>query len=136
MTAVFVQNPGSGYGPDDFIDETKFIFEDTPDAVDDEQIDNLIGSDPTRPITDSDNTPESERQRRKDRPNRLFDITVDPVTGGITKVEVINILRFAVPPEFKIRTGGGTGAILKPIFGPIPVVARQQRVFNVIDCVG
>lgn len=135
MTAVYVQNPGSGYGPDDFIDETKFIFEDTPDAVDDEQIDNLIGSDPTRPITDPDNTPESERQRRKDRPNRLFDITVDPVTGGITKVEVINILRFAVPPEFKIRTGGGTGAILKPIFGPIPVVARQQRVFNVIDCV-
>jgi hypothetical protein len=125
MTGVYVQNGGRNYGPNDFIDETKFVFEDSADDVE-----RYIVADPTNP----DSTAQSEKARATERPP-IFDITVDPVTGAITKVDVINILRFAVPPEFKIVTASGTGAILKPIFGTIPPVTVQKGLFTVIDCV-
>jgi hypothetical protein len=126
MTGVYVQNPGRNYGPNDFIDETRFVYETTAeDAV------RYIAADPNNP----DSTAQSEQERATTERPPIFNITVDPVTGGITNVEVINILRFAVPPEFKIVTASGTGAILKPIFGTIPPVTTQKGLFTVIDCV-
>ena len=67
----------------------------------------------------------------KDKPS--FELVIDPVTGGIAAVKVLNTLRFETPPVLSIVSSTGQGAVIRPIFGPIPEPA-QQGVLTVIDC--
>ena len=69
----------------------------------------------------------------KDRPT--YELVVDPDTGSVVAVKVLNILKYQVPPVLKILSENGRGAVLRPIFGDIPP-ARQEGVLTVIDCIG
>ena len=65
----------------------------------------------------------------------VFDLGVNPETGGIAAVRVLNILKYSVPPVIKILSKSGQGAVIRPVFGEIPE-SVQGEVFTVIDCVG
>ena len=65
----------------------------------------------------------------------VFDLVVNPETGGVEAVRVLNILRFETPPVLKILSANGQGAVIRPVFGEIPE-AVQTDVLTVIDCVG
>ena len=148
LTTVFVEDPGTGYVPGDTIDETIFITE-FPTGFPDPDVG--IGTPITTTITDPDDpdynpelipdpytslVPTGERvqlQNLTDRP--VFDLVVNPDTGGIEAVRVLNILKYSVPPVIKIISPTGSGAVLRPVFGEIPPEA-QQGVITVIDCSG
>ncbi len=68
----------------------------------------------------------------KDKPT--YELVIDPTTGGINAVKVLNALRFTAPPVLTVVSSTGEGAILRPIFGPIPE-DQQQGVITVVDCV-
>ena len=146
LTTVFVEDPGTGYTPDDKIDETIFITE-FPTGFPDTEVG--IGTPTT--TTDPDDpdynpelipdpytklVPTGERvqlQNLTDRP--VFDLVVNPTTGGIEAVRVLNILKYSVPPVIKVLSPTGSGAVLRPVFGEIPPEA-QRGVITVIDCSG
>ena len=65
----------------------------------------------------------------------VYELVVNPETGGIEAVRVLNILRFETPPVLKVLSKTGQGAVLRPVFGEIPE-AVQTGVLTVIDCVG
>ena len=65
----------------------------------------------------------------------VFDLVVNPETGGIEAVKVLNILKYDTPPVIKVLSATGQGAVLRPVFGEIPE-GVQQDVITVIDCVG
>ena len=137
LTTVFVENPGSGYVTGDTIDETVFIttfptgftppdreiteIPDDPTLVSDPKI-NLVPTGQRVALTNV-----------TDRP--VFDIVVNPETGGIEAVKVLNILKYDTPPVIKVLSATGQGAVLRPVFGEIPE-GVQQDVITVIDCVG
>ncbi len=146
LTTVFVEDPGTGYTPDDKIDETIFTIE-FPTGFPDTEVG--IGTPTT--TTDPDDpdynpelipdpytklVPTGERvqlQNLTDRP--VFDLVVNPTTGGIEAVRVLNILKYSVPPVIKVISPTGSGAVLRPVFGEIPPEA-QKGVITVIDCSG
>ena len=146
LTTVFVEDPGTGYTPDDTIDETIFTIE-FPTGFPDTEVG--IGTPTT--TTDPDDpdynpelipdpytklVPTGERvqlQNLTDRP--VFDLVVNPTTGGIEAVRVLNILKYSVPPVIKVISPTGSGAVLRPVFGEIPPEA-QKGVITVIDCSG
>ena len=146
LTTVFVEDPGTGYTPDDTIDETIFTIE-FPTGFPDTEVG--IGTPTT--TTDPDDpdynpelipdpytklVPTGERvqlQNLTDRP--VFDLVVNPATGGIEAVRVLNILKYSVPPVIKVLSPTGSGAVLRPVFGEIPPEA-QKGVITVIDCSG
>ena len=146
LTTVFVEDPGTGYTPDDKIDETIFTIE-FPTGFPDTEVG--IGTPTT--TTDPDDpdynpelipdpytklVPTGERvqlQNLTDRP--VFDLVVNPTTGGIEAVRVLNILKYSVPPVIKVLSPTGSGAVLRPVFGEIPPEA-QKGVITVIDCSG
>ena len=136
VTTVFVENPGSGYVPGDKIDESVYItvFPTGLPPVDDiivEPEDPTIVPDPYTKLI-----PTGERvalQNVTDKP--VFDLVVNPETGGIEAVRVLNILKYDTPPVFKVLSKTGQGAILRPVFGEIPPDV-QTGVLTVVDCVG
>ena len=147
VTTVFVEDPGTGYVPGDTIDESIYIttfptgFPDTETGIgtpitttpdpDDPDYDPTLVADPYTKLV-----PTGERvqlQNLTDRP--VFDLVVNPDTGGIEAVRVLNILKYSVPPVIKILSKSGQGAVLRPVFGEIPPAA-QQGVITVIDCSG
>ena len=146
LTTVFVEDPGTGYTPEDKIDETIFITEfptgfadpevgiGTPTATvdpDDPDYDPTLVADPYPKLV-----PTKERvqlQNVSDRP--VYDLVVNPDTGGIEAVRVLNILKYSVPPVIKVLSKTGSGAVLRPVFGEIPPEV-QQGVLTVIDCSG
>tara|TARA_Y200000002_G_scaffold8072_1_gene6724 strand:- start:162 stop:2468 length:2307 start_codon:yes stop_codon:yes gene_type:complete len=143
VTTVFVEDPGTGYKPGDKIDETVFITT-FPTGFPDPDVG--IGPTPTGSVSSDDPTlvpdpftelvPTGERvqlQNVTDKP--VFDLVVNPNTGGIEAVRVLNILKYDVPPVIRILSETGEGAVLRPVFGEIPPAA-QQGVITVIDCVG
>jgi len=65
-----------------------------------------------------------------------FDVTIDPETGGVQSVAVLNILRYDVPPVIEMKSATGNGAILRPVFGTIPEAIVPQQVSIVVDCIG
>tara|TARA_B100000131_G_scaffold188014_1_gene180952 strand:+ start:230 stop:2572 length:2343 start_codon:yes stop_codon:yes gene_type:complete len=136
ITTVFVETPGTGYTPGDKIDETVFVY---PTGLPDSE-----GGD--APDTDTDPelipdpytslVPEVDRpvlNKVTDKP--VYELVVNPETGGIDAVRVLNILRFETPPVLKVLSKTGQGAVLRPVFGEIPE-AVQTGVLTVIDCVG
>ena len=147
VTTVFVEDPGTGYVPGDTIDESIYIttfptgFPDTETGIgtpitttpdpDDPDYDPTLVTDPYTKLV-----PTGERvqlQNLTDRP--VFDLVVNPETGGIEAVKVLNILKYDVPPVIKVLSKTGKGAVLRPVFGEIPE-SVQGEVFTVIDCVG
>ena len=147
VTTVFVEDPGTGYVPGDTIDESIYIttfptgFPDTETGIgtpitttpdpDDPDYDPTLVADPYTKLV-----PTGERvqlQNLTDRP--VFDLVVNPDTGGIEAVRVLIILKYSVPPVIKILSKSGQGAVLRPVFGEIPPAA-QQGVITVIDCSG
>ena len=144
---MFVEDPGTGYVPGDTIDESIYIttfptgFPDTETGIgtpitttpdpDDPDYDPTLVTDPYTKLI-----PTGERgalQNVTDKP--VFDLVVNPETGGIEAVRVLNILKYSVPPVIKILSKSGQGAVLRPVFGEIPPAA-QQGVITVIDCSG
>ena len=143
VTTVFVEDPGSGYLPGDTIDETILTFSPGfPDPV----------SGTGEPITvqpapsdDPDITPDPYTNLLPEGTQRVtlagvadqpvYDLVVNPETGGIEAVKVLNILKYDVPPVIKVLSKTGKGAVLRPVFGEIPE-SVQGEVFTVIDCVG
>ena len=143
VSKVFVEDPGTGYKPGDKIDETVFITT-FPTGFPDPDVG--IGPTPTGSVSSDDPTlvpdpftelvPTGERvqlQNVTDKP--VFDLVVNPNTGGIEAVRVLNILKYDVPPVIRILSETGEGAVLRPVFGEIPE-GVQQDVITVIDCVG
>ena len=136
LTTVFVEDPGSGYVPGDKIDESVYVtvFPTGLPPVDDiivEPEDPTIVPDPYTKLI-----PTGERvalQNVTDKP--VFDLVVNPETGGIEAVRVLNILKYDTPPVFKVLSKTGQGAILRPVFGEIPPEV-QTGVLTVVDCVG
>ena len=140
---MFVEDPGSGYLPGDTIDETILTFSPGfPDPV----------SGTGEPITvqpapsdDPDITPDPYTNLLPEGTQRVtlagvadqpvYDLVVNPETGGIEAVKVLNILKYDVPPVIKVLSKTGKGAVLRPVFGEIPE-SVQGEVFTVIDCVG
>ena len=145
VTTVFVENPGTGYSPGDNIDETIFVYDPgITDAVPDvggttpevQKVDPTTGEDIPSDVPDpyKELIPTGQRitaANIKDKPS--FELVIDPVTGGIAAVKVLNTLRFETPPVLSIVSSTGQGAVIRPIFGPIPEPA-QQGVLTVIDC--
>jgi len=138
---VIVENPGTGYTPGDQIDEDVFVTQfptglpviDRPITSDDPTVDPDDPDKVADPYTKL--VPETQRVRLKDVKNKpVFDLVVNPETGGIEAVRVLNILRFEAPPVLKIVTESGYGAVIRPVFGEIPP-AVQGEVMTVIDCV-
>jgi|TARA_B100001250_G_scaffold173533_1_gene149337 hypothetical protein len=137
LTTVFVENPGSGYTPGDLMDESVFVFPTglpSPTGggdVQDAPVDPTLVPDPyTKLVPD---TQKVQLQNVSDKP--IFELVVDPVTGGVNAVRVLNILRFETPPVLKILSSTGQGAVLRPVFGDVPEEA-QQELLTVIDCIG
>ena len=144
VTTVFVENPGTGYTPGDKIDETIFVYDPgITDLVDDDvttpevqRVDPTTGEDIPSDVADpyKELIPTGQRitaANIKDKPS--FELVIDPVTGGIAAVKVLNTLRFETPPVLSIVSSTGQGAVIRPIFGPIPEPV-QQGVLTVIDC--
>ena len=87
--------------------------------------------DPTTPLV-----PEIQRVQLKNATDKtIFDVVIDPETGGVSAVRVLNILKYEVPPVLKIASTTGNGAVLRPVFGEIPEDV-QTDVITVVDCVG
>ena len=138
ITTVFVETPGTGYTPGDKIDETVFVYPtglpdpEGGDAPDPDKIsDPELVPDPYTALV-----PEVDRpvlNKVTDKP--VYELVVNPETGGIEAVRVLNILRFETPPVLKVLSKTGQGAVLRPVFGEIPE-AVQTGVLTVIDCVG
>ena len=151
VTTVYVEDGGTGYTPGDKIDETVNVFPvGFPDPITGTASTITITPEPPRPDpTDPTVTlppdvpdpftglvPEPQRvtlTNAKDRPT--YELVVDPDTGSVVAVKVLNILKYQVPPVLKILSENGRGAVLRPIFGDIPP-ARQEGVLTVIDCIG
>tara|TARA_X000000368_G_scaffold324793_1_gene261876 strand:+ start:4236 stop:6527 length:2292 start_codon:yes stop_codon:yes gene_type:complete len=142
LTTVFVEDPGSGYKPGDAIDESVFIttfptgFPDPDTGVGAADVvgvsdDPTIVADPYTQLV-----PTGQRVALTNVTNKpVFDIVVNPETGGIEAVKVLNILKYDTPPLIKVLSDTGQGAVLRPVFGEIPE-SVQQDVITVIDCVG
>ena len=137
LTTVFVENPGSGYVTGDTIDESVFIttfptgFTPPDREITETPDDPTLVSDPKIKLV-----PTGQRvalTNVTDRP--VFDLVVNPETGGIEAVKVLNILKYDTPPVIKVLSATGQGAVLRPVFGEIPE-GVQQDVITVIDCVG
>ena len=137
LTTVFVEDPGSGYVPGDSIDETVFIttfptgFTPPDREITETPDDPTLVSDPKTNLV-----PTGQRvalANVTDKP--VFDLVVNPETGGIEAVKVLNILKYDTPPIIKVISATGNGAVLRPVFGEIPE-GVQQDVITVIDCVG
>ena len=137
LTTVFVENPGSGYVTGDTIDETVFITTFPTGFTPPDREITEIPDDPTLVSDPKTNlVPTGQRvalTNVTDRP--VFDIVVNPETGGIEAVKVLNILKYDTPPVIKVLSATGQGAVLRPVFGEIPE-GVQQDVITVIDCVG
>ena len=117
ITNIIVTNPGSGYKPGDRVvipgispggivefPEPEGVDIDTPTGV---------GIGTTSPI---------------------YEIVVDD-DGGITDVKVLNILRFNEElPTLRVLSATGSGAVLRPTFGPLPTDG-QVGIVSVTDCV-
>ena len=114
ITNVIVANPGTGYQPGDRVvlpgtSETGLVEVKLPEGPDIEG-DVGIGTSP------------------------IFDIVVDD-DGGITDVKVLNILRFNEElPTLRVLSATGSGAVLRPTFGPLPTDG-QVGIVSVTDCV-
>ncbi len=143
VTTVFVEDPGSGYVPGDTIDESILTFSPGfPDPV--SGTGTPITVQPA-PSDDPDIVPDpytnllpegTQRVTLADVANQpVYDLVVNPETGGIEAVKVLNILKYDVPPVIKVLSKTGKGAILRPVFGEIPE-SVQGEIFTVIDCVG
>ena len=143
VTTVFVQNPGTGYSLTDTIDETGFIVDTGLPDVDDQTVPEPVQTDPTTGQPVPSNVPDPYTDlvspgdrvtvsNIKDKPT--YELVIDPTTGGINAVKVLNTLRFTAPPVLTVVSSTGEGAILRPIFGPIPE-DQQQGVITVVDCV-
>ena len=64
----------------------------------------------------------------------IYEIVVDD-NGGITDVKVLNILRFNEElPTLRVLSATGSGAVLRPTFGPLPTDG-QVGIVSVTDCV-
>ena len=136
VTTVIVEDPGSGYVVGDKIDESIFVFQPgfpdvDPDSVDPSVAPELIPDPYTNLLPEG--TQRVALGNVKDQP--IYDIIVNPETGGVEAVKVLNILKYDVPPVIKVLSATGTGAVLRPVFGEIPE-AVQKDVLTVIDCVG
>ena len=143
LTTVFVEDPGSGYIPGDVIDESVFVVEyptgfadpevgiGTPTTVDPD--DPSIVSDPYVNLVPKEGTQRVTLANISSKPT--FDIVVNPETGGIEAVRVLNILKYDTPPVIKVLSTTGQGAVLRPVFGEIPPDV-QTGFITVIDCVG
>ena len=116
VTTVIVEDPGRGYVPGDQIDETVFIFQTGFAPAEEDAYANLTTEEILK-------TP-------------VFDVKVDPETGGVQSVEVLNILKYDVPPVIEMKSATGVGAVLRPVFGTIPEAKAPARVAKVIDCIG
>ena len=146
VTTVFVQDPGTGYTPGDSIIEENLITivpkgggfrdPDTQDTVDEEQqFDPATGEPIPSNVVSAGAGLVPETDLLINVSNKpTYELVIDPVTGGINSIKVLNILKFESQPIFTIKTKTGEGAILRPIFGPIPE-ERQQGVLTVVDCV-
>ena len=114
ITNVIVANPGTGYQPGDRvvlpgISDNGLVEIKLPEGPDIEG-DVGIGTSP------------------------IFDIVVDD-DGGITDVKVLNILRFNEElPTLRVLSATGSGAVLRPTFGPLPTDG-QVGIVSVTDCV-
>tara|TARA_B100000902_G_scaffold398979_1_gene467793 strand:- start:4240 stop:6369 length:2130 start_codon:yes stop_codon:yes gene_type:complete len=65
----------------------------------------------------------------------IYQTVVDPDTGTIIEVKVLNILRFdETLPNIIVKSDTGTGAILRPVFGDVPK-ATQVGIISAIDCI-
>ena len=151
VTTVYVENGGTGYVPGDKIDETVNVFPVgfpdpitgtastvtiTPEPPRPDPTDPTVPLPPDVPDPFTELVPEPQRvtlTNAKDRPT--YELVVDPETGSVVAVKVLNILKYQVPPVLKILSENGRGAVLRPIFGDIPP-ARQEGVLTVIDCIG
>ena len=120
VTTVIVEDPGRGYVPGDQIDETVFIFQTGFAPSDDDEFTDAYANLTTEEIL---KTP-------------IFDVKVDPDTGGVQSVEVLNILKYDVPPVIEMKSATGIGAVLRPVFGTIPEAKAPAKVAKVIDCIG
>ena len=137
ITTVFVETPGSGYIPGDTIDESIFVTvypqglpSDDPEIVTPPDDPDLVADPYTKLV------PEPQRVSLSNIAEKpVFDLVVNPETGGVEAVRVLNILRFETPPVLKILSANGQGAVIRPVFGEIPE-AVQTDVLTVIDCVG
>ncbi len=114
ITNIIVSNPGTGYQPGDRvvlpgISDNGLVEIKLPEGPDIEG-DVGIGTSP------------------------IFDIVVDD-DGGITDVKVLNILRFNEElPTLRVLSATGSGAVLRPTFGPLPTDG-QVGIVSVTDCV-
>tara|TARA_A100001234_G_scaffold135046_2_gene118498 strand:- start:612 stop:2699 length:2088 start_codon:yes stop_codon:yes gene_type:complete len=114
ITNIIVANPGTGYQPGDRvvlpgISDSGLVEIKLPEGPDIEG-DVGIGTSP------------------------IFDIVVDD-DGGITDVKVLNILRFNEElPTLRVLSATGSGAVLRPTFGPLPTDG-QVGIVSVTDCV-
>ncbi len=137
ITTVFVETPGTGYVPGDQIDESIFVTvypqglpSDDPELVTPPDDPDLVADPYTKLV------PEPQRVSLSNIAEKpVFDLVVNPETGGVEAVRVLNILRFETPPVLKILSANGQGAVIRPVFGEIPE-AVQTDVLTVIDCVG
>ncbi len=133
VTTVIIEDPGSGYVQGDQIDESIFVFQtgivQPPEDV-------VADTDPYSTLVEpvGDQTPEQTAQDIINTP--AFDVTIDPETGGVQSVAVLNILRYDVPPVIEMKSATGNGAILRPVFGTIPEAIVPQQVSIVVDCIG
>ena len=142
LTTVFVENGGEGYAPGDQIDETVFVY---PTGLPDVETGTPAPPAPGQVVpTDETLIPDPytelvEPTQRIALQNvsgsPIFDVQVDPETGAINAVRVLNTLRFETPPVLKVISSQGHGAVLRPVFGELPPAAQQEPL-TVIDCVG
>ena len=116
VTTVIIEKPGRNYTPGDQIDETVFIFQTGFAPAEEDAYENLT----TEEIIQ---TP-------------IFDVKIDPETGGVQSVEVLNILSYDVPPVIEMKSTTGVGAVLRPVFGTIPEAKAPTKLVKVIDCIG
>ena len=149
ITTIFVEDPGTGYTKGDTIDETVFVYDEglpntdggtgTQTGISTE----IVRTDPTTGEEIPSDVPDPyldliEPGKRitvsnlKDK--QSFELVIDPATGGINAVKVLNSLKFETTPVLRIITSTGSGAVIRPIFGTIP--ERQGEVLTVVDCVG
>ena len=149
ITTMYVEDPGTGYTPGDKIDETVFVYDQglpnsdggrgTQTGISTE----IVRTDPTTGEKLPSDVPDPymdliEPGKRitvsnlKDR--QTFELVIDPATGGINAVKVLNSLKFETAPVLRIITSTGSGAVIRPIFGTLP--ERQGEVLTVVDCVG
>ena len=129
ITTIQVETGGSGYQPGDVIvlpgiSTSGNVFIDTPTAVD---------------VSFPDGTPVGVSTFvtgpgfAKTTP--IYEPIIDPITGSITQVKVLNILRFdEALPTIIVKSKTGNGAKLRPLFGNIPT-DTQVGIISAIDCI-